>query len=288
VLFGSTFWGALFASAALFVLVGAAVFFCVYHVTAPYFILILATLIGVMVTIVFKVIILLCLRKVLFAGFYRRSPLFANCLMVVMECWNLALTVLAMVQRLVKLLLVAAFYVGRLDTPMLAKGVGNIGPIPLDDYPIQFRKDLLLHEAHRHPYMERLGVMYMLKLRHGDDFASRAGSAWRLIFVMALMPWLRRFRVDEDDEGEVVVSPEQRAIDRINAKRNELSHAPDEEESVTADDDVNVTATDNSTEEEKAKLKNENNLLRSKLHAVKEYLRTNASDIVDTIVWEIS
>ena len=285
-LFGSTFWGALFASASLFVLVGATVFFCVYHVTAPYFILILATLIGVMVTIVFKIIILLCLRKVLFAGFYRRSPTSANCLLVVVECWNLALTVMSMFQRLVKLLLIAAFYVGRLDTPMLAKGVGNIGPVPLDDYPIQFRKDLLLHEAHRHPYMERLGVMYMLKLRYGDDFASRSGSAWRLIFVMALMPWLRRFRVDEEDESEVVVfvSPEQQAIDRINSKRMEMPHAPGEEE-----DEMQPRFRPRYlTEEEKLKLKNENKLLRGKLRAIKEYLQTNAIDIVDTIVWEIS
>jgi len=47
----------------------------------------------------------------------------------------------------------------------------------------------------------------MLKLRHSDDFASPAGSAWRIIVVQALMPWLRRFRIDEityDDEGRVV------------------------------------------------------------------------------------
>lgn len=282
VLFGSTFWGALFASATIFVLVGAVVFFCVYHVTAPYFILSLATLIGVLVTIIIKTIILLCLRKVLFAGFYRRSPCFANCLMVVMECWNLALTVLAMFRRLVKLLLITAFYIGRLDTPMLAKGVGQVGPVPLDDYPIQFRKDLLVHEAHRHPYMERLGVMYMLKLRYGDDFANRAGSAWRLIFVMALMPWLRRFRVDEDDDVEIVVSPEQRAIDRIKSRRNAL-------ELENTDDDVNVAVIDKCTEEEAAKLKKENEMLRGKLQSVKEYLQANnAMDIVDTIVWELS
>jgi hypothetical protein len=65
----------------------------------------------------------------------------------------------------------------------------------LDTYPIAFRKDLLVHEAHRHPYLERLGVMYMLKLKYGKAFATRAGSCWRLLFVMAFMPWLRRYRV---------------------------------------------------------------------------------------------
>ena len=72
----------------------------------------------------------------------------------------------------------------------------------LDSYPMQFRKDLLVHDTHRHPYMERLNVLYMMKLRYGDKFGSRAGSAWRLIFVMALMPWLRRYRLDEDEKEE--------------------------------------------------------------------------------------
>ena len=43
--------------------------------------------------------------------------------------------------------------------------------------------------------MERLGVLYLLKLQHGNKFGTRAGSAWRLIFVQALMPWLRRYRL---------------------------------------------------------------------------------------------
>ena len=51
---------------------------------------------------------------------------------------------------MIKLILVSAFYIGRLDTPLLAEGVGNIGPIPIDALPIQFHKDLVLHDAHRH------------------------------------------------------------------------------------------------------------------------------------------
>lgn len=102
-----------------------------------------------------------------------------------------------MAVQMVKLILISAFYIGRLDTPLFAPGVGCVGPVPLDAHPIQFRKDLLLHEAHRHPYMERLAVIYILKLRHGDAFGSRAGAAWRLIFTMALMPWLRRYRLDD-------------------------------------------------------------------------------------------
>jgi len=41
----------------------------------------------------------------------------------------------------------------------------------------------------------------MMKLRHGDNFAKRAGSIWRLLFVFALFPWLRKNRVLDDDDG---------------------------------------------------------------------------------------
>lgn len=41
-------------------------------------------------------------------------------------------------------------------------------------------------------------MIYMLKLKYGDDFATRSGGAWRLIFALALMPWLRRYRLDDD------------------------------------------------------------------------------------------
>lgn len=52
--------------------------------------------------------------------------------------------------------------------------------------------------------MERLGVMYLLKLRYGDEFGLRGCSAWRLIVVMSLMPWLRRYRLDEAEKEEDV------------------------------------------------------------------------------------
>jgi hypothetical protein len=104
--------------------------------------------------------------------------------------------------RLVKLIMISAFYIGRLDTPLFAPGVGMIGPMHLDARPIQFRKDLLVHDAHRHPYIERLAVIYMLKLGYGDQFGQRAGGQWRLIFVMALMPWLRRYRLDDGPSYE--------------------------------------------------------------------------------------
>jgi hypothetical protein len=43
-------------------------------------------------------------------------------------------------------------------------------------------------------YLERFGLLCLLKLRCGDRFGSRAGGAWQLLFVLCLMPWLRKYR----------------------------------------------------------------------------------------------
>lgn len=71
--------------------------------------------------------------------------------------------------------------------------------------------------------MERLGVIYMLKLRYGEEFAKPAGSAWRLIFVMALMPWLRRFRLANanlEENDDVEMSENLQAVSHDTHSRN--------------------------------------------------------------------
>ena len=39
--------------------------------------------------------------------------------------------------------------------------------------------------------------MYMLKLRH-NSFGNSAGTCWRLLFIYALMPWMRKYRKYDD------------------------------------------------------------------------------------------
>lgn len=99
-----------------------------------------------------------------------------------------------MLSRLVKFLLATGLYVGRIDRPVLAEGLA----LDIDSLPRVFRQNLLSAEAHRHPFMEQLGQMYLMKLRHKDDFGTKAGSIWRLLFVSALMPWLRKKRIQGD------------------------------------------------------------------------------------------
>lgn len=54
---------------------------------------------------------------------------------------------------------------------------------------------LVVFLQHRHPFIERLGLLYLLKLHNGKAFGNRAGSYWRMLFVLAVFPWMRNYRV---------------------------------------------------------------------------------------------
>ena len=41
-----------------------------------------------------------------------------------------------------------------------------------------------------------------MKLKHRENFAKKTGSIWRLLFVFALFPWLRKYRVLSDEALE--------------------------------------------------------------------------------------
>ena len=77
----------------------------------------------------------------------------------------------------------------------LAQGVGEVGPLKLDRLPFAFKRDLLCHEAHRHPYLELFGTICLLKLRCGEGFGSRAQASLRVLATLTLMPWLKKYRV---------------------------------------------------------------------------------------------
>ncbi len=61
---------------------------------------------------------------------------------------------------------------------------------------------IVVHEAHRHPFIERLGSIYLLRLKCKNDFCSDAGCAWRRLFVLALMPWLMKYRQKYEVKNE--------------------------------------------------------------------------------------
>jgi hypothetical protein len=195
-LFGSSIWGLLFSGIIIWFVVFAIVFGFVWESTREIFLLFLSQIIGIVVTIVIKVVLMQVLRRTWYGGFYRKRIAGANIFMVLVECWNLALSSGYILARSIKFILLSIIYIARVDTPFLAEGAGYlVNQIPLDAYAISFRKDLLIHEAHRHPYMERWAMLYLLKIRHGSSFGTPAGAAWRILLTLALMPWLRNYRV---------------------------------------------------------------------------------------------
>lgn len=191
---GAMFWGMIMTTILMITITAGVVFLLVWHVTRPVVIQILAIIIGIGVTTVLKILISMVVMKMTQAGLYRTRPLQSNIFSFCLECWNFGLTAGSVTARLAKFIIATALYVGRIDTPVLAEGL----LMDIDKFPIMFRKDILAAEAHHHPYIELLGKMYMMKLRHGDDFGKQAGCIWRLLFTIALMPWLKKFRIKEE------------------------------------------------------------------------------------------
>mmetsp|Transcript_27232 Transcript_27232/g.38982 ORF Transcript_27232/g.38982 Transcript_27232/m.38982 type:complete len:587 (+) Transcript_27232:1130-2890(+) len=200
-LFGSIFWGTFYTS----VMMGFFFMILFGIILWPDFAqligLLFANIIGIGLTVMLKWIVLRSYRRVSQQGYYRKSVVLSNVVNIILESWNLALGIGYMVIRGLYFMLAATMFIGRVDVPFLSQDACFVGPIELDSFPLIFRKDLLSHEAHRHPYIERLGVMYMLKLQH-DDFGSRAGTYWRLLFIYALLPWMRKYR--RHDESLVI------------------------------------------------------------------------------------
>lgn len=99
------------------------------------------------VTIGIKTIIMKILRGTFYSAFYRKRPAASSIMGVILECWSLGLSIGVVTSRFFKLVGVTALYIGRIDVPMLAPGVGYVGPMNLDTAPVSFKVDLLSHEA---------------------------------------------------------------------------------------------------------------------------------------------
>ncbi|KAG7356321.1 hypothetical protein IV203_001007 [Nitzschia inconspicua] len=200
ILTGSMFWGTLLGSFFFGSFLGVMVFLCLWQATVYYMAKLFAILGGILVIAIIRLSFLAVCRCEMHRAFYRKRPFSANISLLALEWANFTLSVGFILVRIIKLIISACMFIGRIDTPFLAPKVGQLGPIELDNYPTIFMKDLLQHEAHRHPYIEMLGVMYLMKLRYRNSFGSKAGAAWRLLFVYALLPWMHKYRIHIKDE----------------------------------------------------------------------------------------
>ena len=192
---GSLFWGCLGSSILVGGSFGVIVFLFLWQGSVYFAQRVTALAIGITVITLIRLMLVNCCRRSYYRAFYRRKPAAANISLLALEWANFALSAGFILIRAIKLILVAGFSIGRVDRPFLAEGIGRLGPIELDGYPTIHTRDLLLNEAHRHPYLELLGTMYLMKLRYSDHFGKTAGSCWRLIFVYAIFPWLHKYRV---------------------------------------------------------------------------------------------
>ena len=83
----------------------------------------------------------------MYRAFYRERPFSANVSLLALEWANFSLSVAFILVRMIKLVIAACFFIGRLDTPFLADKVGRLYKFELDNYPTIFVKDLLQHEG---------------------------------------------------------------------------------------------------------------------------------------------
>ena len=93
ILFGSTFWATFYSSFSILFIVGIGVFFLVWSATRSIVVNLLANLIGIAVTLVFKIILLIFARKMLFVGFFRKRPAGGNFLLLVLGTFLLFLSI---------------------------------------------------------------------------------------------------------------------------------------------------------------------------------------------------
>ena len=184
--------------------------------------------IGILSIVVLKLIVFSVVTPRFYRGFYRNRPFAANIMMLMLDWANFALSIGFVVARIVKLMVAAFLFVGKIDTPLLVPGVSF-----LDKIPEIFLKDILLHEAHRHPYIEQLGIIYLMKLRYSNDFGKQAGSNWRLLFVYALMPWMSKYRIQLGDDADDAVGANVLALERALSRKliidSESSEVPEQE-----------------------------------------------------------
>lgn len=146
---GSLFWGVLVSSIVVGGFFGLILFFFLWQATAYWAQRLVAIMLGVMVITVTKVLILLFFRTKYYEAFYRIKPGAANLVVLVLEWASFALSSGFIFVRMVKILLVGGFCIGRIDRPFLAAGLGYIGPIQLDAFPTIFLRDILAHEGKR-------------------------------------------------------------------------------------------------------------------------------------------
>ena len=204
-LLGTIFWTGIIGPIIIGILVMLPVFFLLWQTTRPLVLSIIAVVLGISISVLIRDIVAIAMMKPSCRGFYRKNVNRNNIGALALEAVMIGLGIFYAFTRVAKILVVTLLYISRVDTNLLSVDL-NVGPLQ-DHYPKYFRQQLLLHESHKHPWLEVLGKLYLMKFRHRENFISSAGYSYRLIFTLSLLPYLRKYRLqnrETDDNKEEV------------------------------------------------------------------------------------
>ena len=125
-----------------FIFFGGLIFLFLWPITRDSMMIVLSWFLGLMITIVLKVLLTMLLRKKLYIAFFRKRPCLGNLSALAMECWNIGLGGGVLIGRLTQFALASAFWIGRIDVPFLDSEVNLLG-YRFDYAPANYRKDVL-------------------------------------------------------------------------------------------------------------------------------------------------
>jgi hypothetical protein len=179
-----------------FFLVGFIILLFVWPFSSDFMIMLVAWVLSLAIATLAKKLMASNCGRHLYKGFFRAKPAIANLVTLALECAYMGLGGGFLILQASQLFLCSVFFIGRFDVPLPSKRALCFG-CSIECASTSFISDMLVHEAHRHPYMERLSTMYMVKLKN-DSFGREAGACWRQLFVLELMPWLAKYRVKND------------------------------------------------------------------------------------------
>lgn len=178
--------------ALLWFIFAACLFLLFWPLTQTLMLYLIAWGLGLTITVAARMIVQWACRRSFSKGMYRVRVKPDNIKNLALECWRMGTGSGGLLVRLGLLLLAVAVFIGRIDVDLLQEDLAIF-----DGYPRWFQVDLIVHEAHRHPYIERLATLYLYRWAYyrRNQFGKTSGACWRLVFVLTLMPWLVRDRV---------------------------------------------------------------------------------------------